>query len=57
MHVLSSFLEFNIHAVFSITLAIIRSNYAKKFYALECKFLMLSVAVHGVPENVLDFVY
>ena len=21
-----------------------------------CKFLMLSVAVHGVPKNVLDFV-
>ena len=22
-----------------------------------CKFLMLSVAVRGVPENVLDFAY
>ena len=34
----------------------ILSNSANRYYAEKCYFLMLSVAVHGVTNNILNFV-
>ena len=58
--VLTSFLQFiNIHAVFSITRAIITLVIMLKnvMHWNIFNFLMFSVAVHGVTKNILNFAY